>query len=100
MVYNAVIGDGTNVMTIRFADETTAMYWIDLQMDIKHNADTLFEYVVASGHRYNHMTAEHKAYGERWLQKIRNLRAMGYGVPPSIDASRQEYEAFKRGELN
>ena len=85
-------------MMIDFPDKETGQLWCNLESSIKDDAQALWSQVAAGGHRYDGMTAEHKAYGERWLNKVNQLRNLGHGVPPSIERSFKNYQAIKRGD--
>jgi hypothetical protein len=98
MVFHTLILDGTNVTIIAFPDAETSKTWTELEVSIKDNAKTLYQYFNDAGERYDGMTAEHKEFGESWLNKVKQLRDMGFGVPPSIESSYQQYIAIKNGD--
>lgn len=98
MTIRTLIMDGTKTMMIDFPNVDTKTAWIDLQMSIKGDAVELNNFITAGGRKYDGMSAEHKAFGESWLGKVDQLRDMGFGVPPSIQSSYEQYKAIQRGE--
>lgn len=99
MPWNVFYIDGGNTLSIQFPSEDTGERWLVSQMEIKSQAETLFDYVADVEGRYGRMSKEQKAVGESWLKKIEKLREMGHGVPPSIEIAEADYQAMKNANL-
>ena len=83
--------DGTMTMAIVFPNQATFQDWKSRTGHIKAVAETLYTHLEAVEHQHDRMSQEHQQEGVEWLQSIADLRAMGFGVPPSIAAAETQW---------
>jgi hypothetical protein len=90
--------DGSRAISKNFPSREVANRWLLLQAEIKTGSEEVRAVLDASGGRYDSMSREQRAVGDKWLLRVNQLRQMGYGLPPSIELAESNYQAIMRGE--